>query len=340
MLYPKPYTSHVGQISILLTRGLIVNDHPKAIVCLARTGYYRISAYWFPFRISHLFPHVGGGAPQLNRVGPPDRLVTDQFRPGHTFEDAVEFYVFDKKLRMLISDALERIEVSVRSRMVEHLGQKSPLSHRDPANFSRKFTTTASRRYGHNGQPLTLYQDWLDRQDKLFRRSKEDFAEHFRAKYAGAAQHPAVWVSSETWDWGVLSHGFDGLAPPDKHAIARIFSNMNGQDLASWLRHLNDIRNVCAHHSRLWNRNTANPPRLPNRGSCALLDHLHAHSKSTRRLYAGVAICAYMMRALYPRTQWHTRFRDFVLSEAPKSQLIDSRVAGFPARWHQEALWQ
>jgi len=276
----------------------------------------------------------------INRVGPPDRYVTDQFKAGYDFKNAHEFYVFDKNLRILLSDALERIEVAIRSRVVEHLGKIDPLAHRNPANFSNKFQNNLSPRSKPN-RPLTLYQDWLTHQDKLFRRSKEDFAEHFRVKYEPrGALHPVIWVASETWDFGALSHCFGGLAPHDKHAIASIFQNMNGHDLATWLRHLNDIRNVCAHHSRLWNRNTANPPKFPKAGAkIALLDHLNSDSLSARRLYGGAAICAYMMRILYPKTRWHIRFRDFILKEAPSSSIIDTKVAGFPNNWHQLPIW-
>lgn len=339
MLYPKPYTSHTQQLALLTSRGLTVQNNAQALCCLARTGYYRLSAYWYPFRVSHLLPNLGTGAPEINKVGPPDRFVTDQFKLGYSFEDAHDFYVFDKKLRLLLSDALERIEVSVRSRVVEHLGQKSPMAHRDPANFSRKFTTNLSRR-SKPGAPLTLYQDWIGQQDKLFDRSKEDFAEHFRSKYAvGGILHPAIWVASETWDWGALSHCFGGLPPADQHAIASVFSSMNGRDLASWLRHLNDLRNICAHHSRLWNRNTANPPRVPNAGAIPMLDHLRLDNMSTRRLYGGLAICAFMMRTLYPKTQWHIRLREFVRAEAPQANIIDPKVAGFPADWHLLPIW-
>lgn len=335
MLYPKPYTSHTDQIAILLSRGLHTADPSHAVKCLERIGYYRLSAYWYPFRNAHLYPHTGRGIPPINRVGPPDRFVTDLFRAGYSFEDAVDFYVFDKKLRTLIGDALERIEVCVRGRMVDHLGKISPLAHRDASNFSRTFTTGPSRKPN-----LTLYQDWLQRQDKLFERSKEDFANHFRLKYGGSGLHPAIWVSSEAWDWGALSHGFGGLPPADKHAIASIFDNMNGHDLASWVRHLNDIRNVCAHHSRLWNRNTANPPRLPQQGHINLLDHLHTHPMIVHRLYGGIAICAYMMRIIHPRSQWHIRLRDFLLAEAPTQSAISPLIAGFPQGWENERLWQ
>lgn len=339
MSYPKPYTSHAQQIALLTGRGLVVDNQAKATACLARTGYYRLSAYWYPFRVSHLLPNLGADAPEINRFGPPDRLVVDQFRTGYSFEMAHDFYVFDKKLRLFMSDALERIEVSMRSRVVEHLGKISPMAHRDPANFSNNFTSKPSRRSRPHA-PLTLYQDWIAQQDKLFMRSKEDFAEHFRAKYQpSGTQHPAIWVASETWDWGALSHCFGGLPPAGQHAIATVFSAMNGGVLASWLRHLNDVRNVCAHHSRLWNRNAANPPRLPNVGTVPELEHLRNHPLGTRRQYAGMAISAFMMKTLYPNTEWHIRLRNFILGEVPKIAIINESVAGFPPGWDQLPLW-
>ena len=312
---------------------MLVKDAAYAETCLARTGYYRLSAYWYPFRISHLVPFTGSSVPKISKIGSPDRYVTNEFKKNTSFDEIHNFYVFDKKLRLLISDALERIEVSIRTRLVDHLGKIDPLAHRNSANFSNNFVNTI------NARGTSDYAEWLRNQDKMFSRSKEDFAEHFRAKYGSLNLPPAIWVSCETWDWGTFSHAFRGLPPISQHSVASIFPKISGKILATWIRHLNDIRNICAHHSRLWNRNAANPPKIPRLGNCHLLDHLHHSPMSTRRFYGGAAITTYLMRNLYPKSEWHIRFKNFIIDEAPSGNLINPSFAGFPPYWYNEIIW-
>ena len=100
-----------------------VGDHARAESYLGQLGYYRLSGYWYPARQTS----VGADA-----AGDPIPVVGDQFRPGTTFQRAVDLYVFDKRLRLLMLDALERIEVSVRVQASLILSARDPFAHRDP----------------------------------------------------------------------------------------------------------------------------------------------------------------------------------------------------------------
>ncbi|MCF7976440.1 MAG: Abi family protein [Chromatiaceae bacterium] len=116
MAYSKPWQSYSEQLDLLISRGLVVTDRPKALEYLQRIGYYRLSGYWFPFRersglLILLDEH---GRKPVKKQRKETRIALDDFRPGATFEDAVKLYVFDKKLRMLVMDALERIEIALR----------------------------------------------------------------------------------------------------------------------------------------------------------------------------------------------------------------------------------
>ncbi len=84
-----------------------ITDPARAADYLKRIGYYRLSAYWYPFRRSSLRPDA---------AGKPQAVVEDDFRPGTEFAAVLALYVFDKKLRLLMLDALERIEIVSRPR--------------------------------------------------------------------------------------------------------------------------------------------------------------------------------------------------------------------------------
>ncbi|WP_165603103.1 Abi family protein [Devosia elaeis] len=225
---------------------MVITDQVKAEECLSRIGYYRLSAYWYPFRESQLVMQAGH---QFEVVG-------DNFKAGTTFSSCLELYVFDKKLRMLVMDGLERIEVAVRTDIALLLGQHDRNAHRLGTllhgNFAKKVNVNTG---------LTGHQKWLDKQDSLFRDSKEEFVKHFKSRYPQS--HLPIWMAVELWDFGMLSHFFGGMKVADKDQIAALYQVTDGQTLESWLRSLNVIRNICAHHSRLWNKPLAITPKWP-----------------------------------------------------------------------------
>jgi len=159
--------------------------------------------------------------------------VLDDFREGTGFSDALDFYVFDKKLRLIVLDALERVEVGLRTDIAILLGRHDPWVHRDPSRLHGKF----ARRPARAGALSTRHDEWLDRLDKKFRRSNEDFAKHFKTKYPG--DHPPIWIAVELWDFGTLSHFFSGMQISDKDKIAAQYDLPPGRMLESWLRTLN-----------------------------------------------------------------------------------------------------
>lgn len=162
MAYSKPWQSYRKQLETLMDRGLLVTDRPRALNYLERIGYYWLSGYWHPFR---------------ERRG-------DRFRPGSTFQAAVDLYVFDKKLRLLTIDALERIEVALRVSLSHTLGRIPPFAHLDPALMHHDFSTTLDKDHC-----LTSHHRWIDKQAKLICRSKEDFVRHNRNITAGRCRY-------------------------------------------------------------------------------------------------------------------------------------------------------
>jgi len=302
-----------------------ITDKAKAEAALARIGYYRLSAYWYPNRKSETYRDSSDGKAKVR--------VLDGFRDGTKFSDALDFYVFDKKLRMVVLDALERVEVGVRTDIALRLGVHGPWAHRDPSKLHGNFARRPAK--GKSGP--SKHDEWLHRLDDKYRKSKEDFAKHFKRKYS--ADQPPIWVAVELWDFGTLSHFFAGMNQGDKNAIAAQYGLAQGKTLETWLRNLNDVRNLCAHHSRLWNRNITSLPSWPKAGEIKSLDHLVGQTQSLPRLYASLVILRHLLLTINPSTTWADRLKKHV-SDLPVNPYVTLQSAGFPPAWETLELWK
>ena len=120
--YAKPYLSFADQVQLLQQRGMGITNAWQAERHLARIGYYRLKDYWYPLRQSRQAVRADGSR---------YTEILEDFRHGSLFEHAVDLYIFDKKLRMLMADAIERIEVALRVEVAHHLGKRDPFAHRD-----------------------------------------------------------------------------------------------------------------------------------------------------------------------------------------------------------------
>jgi abortive infection bacteriophage resistance protein len=314
--YTKPYLSVSRQIALLRARGLDVPDDPKAEEYLSRIGYYRLSAYWYPFRAAPV-----DSSSQLS----------DTFKAGSSFKTAVDLYAFDKALRLQLLDALERIEIAIRTFIALQIGKHDPWAHRIPSLLHPRFAYQLQR----SGR--TLHADWLQKLDDKAASSKEEFADHFRRKYPRSPM--PVWIAVELLDFGPLSHLLSGLRGRDQGEIAVKLGVSRANLLVSWVRSLAFVRNVCAHHARLWNRPLIEQPRLPAPGEIPLLEHLATSPYVNRRVYSALAVARYLLLAANPRTKWPIRLRDHIAT-FPRSQLVSIKTSGFPPDWDTLPLWQ
>ncbi|MFM7444854.1 MAG: Abi family protein [Tabrizicola sp.] len=322
--YLKPFRTTRSNIEVLRLRGMAFGDEEHAVRSISRIGYYRLSAYWYPFRDFCALPSEGG---KLIRC--------DRFSAGTTFEQVLDFYLFDKAIRLMISDALERIEIGVRATVIEVLGARGPHAHRDPRSYNVTLTTLD---HGTGTLPLKTF---LARLDDGFNKSKEEFAKHFRRTYAG---HPPIWIAAGAWDWGNLAHVVSHLSDANINAVcAMIDPRLNRKTLISWMTSLNEVRNACAHHSRLWNKVLTNRPGFQRTGELPEFDHMRgAKGKMVdhrvTRLYGALTTIVFLMKWIHPKTQWHRRLATRVMSETLPTE-ISPMAAGFPDNWQTEALW-
>lgn len=295
---------------------MAVPDPPKADEYLQRIGYYRLSAYWFPFR-------------KLTQLQDGSYKLGDDFKAGTEFKHATDLYAFDKSLRLLMLDAIERIEVSVRTEVALAIGRHAPRAHRDPTKVDRKFTTV------YPPKPRSMYADWIDKLNDKEATSKEEFADHFRSKYAG--ERMPIWIAVELLDFGPLSIFLSGMRYSDLQTIQASYG-LRPHLIKSWIKSLSAVRNGCAHHSRLWNRPLVHQPALPKAGEIADLDHLLQAPAGNQRLYAALAISRILLRRINPRTEWANRLKA-LMRTFPTAPNITIADAGFPPGWDQLPLW-
>jgi abortive infection bacteriophage resistance protein len=322
--------SYGEQLDQLVARGMSVTDREKALDFLKRIGYYRLSGYWFAFRERSeplCLLDESGQRPGKVRE---ERVVLDEFRTGATFQNAVDLYVFDKQLRLLVMDALERIEVALRVDLSHSLGKRDKFAYLRPELFHDEFSVKLDKETG-----LTRHHEWLGKHAQLIGRSKEEFVRHNKAKYGLPL---AIWVACEVWDFGALSTLFNGMCEVDQDAIAVQYGVGNGRIFATWLRSLNYLRNVCAHHSRLWNRNIVDQPKLPSVTDLPWTAFFATDARARARCFLLLKITGHLLQVVNPRSSWPERMRGHMRA-FPDLAHLGLNVAGMGAPPDWEAVW-
>ena len=276
-----------------------VPDGAKAEHYLRHVSYYRLRAYWLPFEV------------------PPAVEGDHSFRPGTTFDDVLALYVFDRHLRLLVMDAIERVEVSLRGNWALHLALKygphgyvARALYRDMAHYQRACNTLAEE----------------------VRRSKDAFIEHYRSKY-GNPEHPPVWMAAEVMSLGLLSKWYGNLkARADRQAIARAYG-LDETIMVSVAHHLAYVRNICAHHGRLWNKQFTVTMKLPESpGNLALA----LTPTSNRRLYNTLAMLGYLVGIVAPGSGWKAELVRLMANDLP----LTPGAMGFPGEWARQPFWE
>lgn len=296
MRYDKPPLSFEEQADHLIQRGLIV-DKSLFVDRLKNVNYYRLSGYLYPYR-----------------------QADNTFKPGTTFERVWRHYTFDRRLRLIVMDAIERVEVSVKTNLIYSLAhQTQAFGYTDPANFQKLSTDEHARL-------IKTITDEIDR-------SKEVFVKHFRCKYGDCHQHLPLWMAGEIMSYGCMLTMYRGVSDSIRRDIA-VHYGIPDEVLTSWLQTINVIRNICAHHSRLWNRELGVKPFIPRKQKYPQW-HVPVEIPQNR-IFGVLTILRYFIKIIAPQSKWETRLLG-LLDEYPE---ISRWSMGFPDNWKESSLWK
>ena len=294
--FGKVYTNPQDLVSLLISRGLSIHNKAKAERYLAHIGYYRLSVYMHPLLKMPKTLHL--------------------YKRGATFEKVMMLYRFDKKLRLFLFNEIEKIEIAVRSAIV-NVGSDmtgDPFWMTDISNFTNpaKFKKT------------------IDLINNELRKSREDFIVNFKTTYSDP--YPPAWILSEILPFGIITNIYSNIK---NKKIKKRISQTFGLQIApfeSWLTIVTLTRNACCHHARVWNKQNTIRATIPNRMTYSWI----TLPTDSLRIYFNICIIRYFLNIISPDNDMLAKLR-WLFVDFPE---IDLRVMGFPEGWEMEPLWR
>lgn len=295
--FVKPYSSPEQIVQILKSRGMLIENEHKAASYLMNIGYHRLSAYIYPFYKS-----------------PKNDL---SLKEGTKFEEVLTLYRFDKKLRILLFNEIEKIEIAIRS-VLANIGCQE---------LNDKYWITEAAYFANTDK----FNQTLSIIDKELISSKEDYIEEFRQNFIET--YPPAWMITEVLSFGNLNYIYSNISKNQlmKH-IAGYFG-LKPQVFTSWLTVLANLRNMCCHHARVWNRNFMLNPAEPRKTVNAWIDTTTTDKK---RIYYRLCIIRYFLASVSPNNNFNQKLSN-LLADFPS---IDITAMGFCQNWKEESLWK
>jgi abortive infection bacteriophage resistance protein len=319
--YAKPVLTDSEHIRLLRDRGLHIDDDDRALRYLRQIGYFRLSGYLTSFE----------------RGTQPGGARDHTLAPGTSFDQILDLYVFDRKLRLLIMEALERVEVALRSAWANALARhedKTAQVGKDPHAW------LDVRRTDGSSDSFKLLASGAVK----LKESNESFVRHYFTTYSSPSA-PPIWALVETLTFGELSRW---LAHTSERAVTKSVAEALGlpshEVARAVMEALSIVRNVCAHHNRCWDRVFLK--RLPTikrlRKDLVTFTNKAKHGDGgatvdslDKHLYNYLVVLAYILNHLNPKSTWRARLVALVEPRTPE-QL---KRMGFPADWHQRGVW-
>lgn len=293
--YSKSYASPTQLVELLQSRGLNVENCARMEAYLRHIGYYRFSAYLYPLLAT----------PKENHM----------FKHGATFNQALNMYRFDRHLRQLLFNQIEKIEIAVRSAIVNIASRETgtPFWMTEPACFYDANTFVKTK--------LLI--------DAELSKSREDFIEHFRNAYSDT--YPPAWMLAEILPLGVLTKIYNNIKSNQiRKKVAQEFS-LGVPVFNSWMTIITVARNNCCHHARIWNRTFALQVLTMKRMNHPWI----SIPVNQRKIYFSLCIIKYFLNIISPHNDMKAKI-DALLADYPD---IDIAAMGFPRGWENEPLW-
>ena len=274
-----------------------MSDRDRACHYLRFIGYYRLSGYFLPFQVPGDAKHI--------------------FCPGTTFDQILQTYIFDRKLRLLVMDGVERVEVAIRTTISDFMSQvHGPHWFMDKELFVDRFN--------HQGLLEKIrYESGMGRPDK-----QNLFCKHYYDAYDSPGLPPS-WMVTEILSAGTWSMIYKSLrSRQERKAISDLYG-IHQTLMISWLEAFTDLRNKCAHHGRIWNRIFTKKPIIPKDKK------LKRHFRNNDRFYAHAAVLNVFLKVISDGSTWQQRLADLVNT----SSHIPKESMAFFDGWEEDPFW-
>ena len=285
--------SYTEQVALLQSRGMSVPDIPRAERLLANISYYRLSAYMLPYKKKE------------------NGTIIDNFKEGTTWDMVYDLYVFDRKLRLLVFDAIERLEIAVRTQIIYQLSHKYGSHWQDnPPIFK-----APERRVLRDGSIVTfdVYAEIQKHiSDQLHSNRAEVFIQHYRNKYDNPVNPPS-WMSVEIMYFNHLSR------------------------ICTGLKNRADINGIAGYFGlRLWNRDMSIVPEKLH-FSKNLVWISNPDTVQRGKTYYFFCMLGYLLQTANPTSSFKDRLKALVNEYKSVASLS---AMGFAEGWENEKIWK
>lgn len=302
----KPRTIE-EQLAKLKSLGMEFHDEDLAKKYLCRVSYFRMKYFWID-----MIDEVSG-----------------DFKKDVYFEDVIERYEFDKSLRQILFNAIETLEVGLRAKIITtlSLATDSGLWYLDNTLFENK----------------DFHEDFVFDLKYEFGRSTDPFARDYIRDHADwdeeslGGDNPDAWMIIETATFGTLSKMYKNLKAqsPLQSAIANEFGLYSSKELSSWLEALSVLRNVVAHHSRLWYRIFSKKPvNIKGHRNNWLSNDMTENQR--KRAFGVISCLLYLCNSIAPENQVKEDIKQ-LFANHPKVPIY---MLGFTTGWQNNPLWK
>ena len=304
--FNKPWLSVDDQVKKLADRGLIIEDENNAKAFLRHLGYYRFAGYLLAFEVSR-----------------------HQYVSGTTFAHVQSAYEFDARLRDLLREGIELVEVDLCSAIAYSFGkQHGAFGHTKADNFHQQFGNF------HGESEPVYHTQWLQWLRREANRSQEIFAQHFRRNHIEFPDLP-IWAVSELMTFGQMARMVRALKRVERKQISDLYG-LPESVLRSLVLHLTYVRNCCAHNLRLWDKKWAVQPEFPRHP-----DWQAPVLTTNKRVFATVLLIKQLLdscTAIESAVEsWRDRMTE-LLSQPPNLKSANTKL-GLPTGWKNHPVW-
>lgn len=311
-LYKKEHKTFDEQIKLLKSKALMIPNEEYALTKLNHINYYRLSAYFIPLQ----YPRTGKNK--------------NIFIPKTTFENILQIYYFDVELRKIIFEAIETIEIYFRTQIAYYHAKKfSPYGYLDIGSFK----TTQE-----------FYETCLDIVKSETSRSEEEFINHFNDKYK--TTDLPIWALVEVISFGSLSKLYSMLKTEEQKNVIQKLKGINNNLFKNWLHALSIIRNICAHHSRLWNKTLGVKFEIPKKIKvfkelknpiCCTKAKKELNNPLNDKIFFALSVMEYILSGI---GEDEIDFKNKIKQLLQKYSSIDINAMGFVENWEELDIWR